>query len=238
MASDAPPPARRVAVAGAGGKVGTVVCAGVEHASDLELVARIGPQGRGGDWFASVEDALAAWDVEILVDFTRPDVVEPNVRRALGAGVPVVFGTTGLDEAAHARIDVAARDAGLAAFFAPNFAVTAVLMMRFAQEAARLLPDCAIVEEHAATKRDRPSGTALHTAALVEAASGRRPEISAVRLPGLVAHQSVIFGTLGQTLTIRHDTSSREAFVPGVLRALRAIDQLPPGLTVGLEALL
>jgi 4-hydroxy-tetrahydrodipicolinate reductase len=157
--------------------------------------------------------------------------VAGNVERCLAAAVPVVIGTTGFDTAA---VDAAARTAGVPCFFAPNFALGAVLMMRFAAEAARSFERAEIVELHADTKRDAPSGTSKATAA----AMGTDPAIHSVRLPGLVAHQEVIFGGPGEVLTIRHDTTSREAFVPGVLLALARVKGLPPGLTVGLDALL
>jgi 4-hydroxy-tetrahydrodipicolinate reductase len=165
------------------------------------------------------------------VDFTRPDAVVANVLRALRAGVPCVVGTTGWDPG---EVDAQAQEAGLAVFHAPNFALGAVLMMRFAAEAARHLPDAEIVELHADTKLDAPSGTAKATAELM----GGGVPIHSVRLPGLVAHQEVVFGGRGETLTIRHDTSSREAFVPGVLLALEKLPTLPPGVTVGLDSLL
>lgn len=165
------------------------------------------------------------------IDFTAPGAVAANVRVCLDAGVPCVIGTTGFDEAA---VDARARERGLPCFFAPNFAVGAVLMMRLAEEAARLLPRAEIVELHHETKRDAPSGTAKATAARLPG----EPPIHSVRLPGLVAHQEVLFGGDGQLLTIRHDTFSREAFVPGVLLALERLPSLPPGLTVGLEALI
>jgi 4-hydroxy-tetrahydrodipicolinate reductase len=170
-------------------------------------------------------------DHDVAVDFTQPDAVLANVRSSLDAGVPCVVGTTGFDAA---PVDGWARDAGVPVFVAPNFAVGAVLMVRFAAEAARLLPQAEIVELHHETKRDAPSGTARATAA----AMGGDPPIHSVRLPGLVAHQEVLLGGVGQLLTIRHDTYSREAFVPGVLLALERVRDLPPGLTVGLERLL
>jgi len=230
----------RVAVAGATGKVGVLLCPAIAAADDLELAARIAPSldGAGEGAFGSLSDALAAAPLDALVDFTRPDAIAANAATAVAAGTAVVIGTTGLDAAGLHRIDAQARAAGVAAFYAPNFAITAVLMMRFAAATARLVPDCHIVEEHAATKLDAPSGTALHTADAIEAAGAPRPPISSIRLPGLVAHQSVIFGTTGQTLTLRHDTTGREAFVPGVLLALRRLRSLPAGLTVGLETLL
>ena len=131
-------------------------------------------------------------------------------------------------------MDAAARGAGVPCFYAPNFALGAALMMRFAEEAAKLFPRAEIVELHAETKLDAPSGTAKATAARM----GTEPAIHSVRLPGLVAHQEVVFGGLGETLTIRHDTTSREAFVPGVLRAVEKVRDLPAGLTVGLDAIL
>ena len=166
-----------------------------------------------------------------MIDFTVPDAVEANVRAALERGIPCVIGTTGFD---HGRVDADARERGVGCFHAPNFALGAVLMMRFAQEAAKHLPHAEIIELHNEAKRDAPSGTAKATAELM----GGAPPIHSVRLPGLVAHQEVLFGGDGQLLTIRHDTFSREAFVPGVLLALERLSGLPPGLTVGLDALL
>jgi 4-hydroxy-tetrahydrodipicolinate reductase len=195
---------------GRGGKVGRVLAPALEAAGH-ELVA--------------VDVA------EAMVDFTAPDAVEANVRGALERGLPCVIGTTGFDQA---RIDAMAREAGAACFHAPNFAVGAVLMMRFARDAAALMPRAEIVELHNEAKKDAPSGTARATAELL----GGDPPIHSVRLPGLVAHQEVLFGGDGQLLTIRHDTFSREAFVPGVLLALEKLGELPAGLTVGLDALL
>ncbi|MDQ2968755.1 MAG: 4-hydroxy-tetrahydrodipicolinate reductase [Actinomycetota bacterium] len=195
---------------GRGGKVGRVLAPGLEAAGH-ELVE------------------LQAADA--MIDFTVPDAVEANVAAAIEQGIPCVIGTTSFD---HARVDALARDRGVACFHAPNFALGAVLMMRFAREAAAHMPRAAIVEMHNEAKKDAPSGTAKATAELV----GGDPVIHSVRLPGLVAHQEVLFGGDGQLLTIRHDTFSREAFVPGVLLALERLDTLPPGLTVGLDALL
>jgi 4-hydroxy-tetrahydrodipicolinate reductase len=168
---------------------------------------------------------------EAMLDFTAPDAVEANVGVALERGLPCVIGTTGFDQA---RIDDLARERGVACFHAPNFALGAVLMMRFAKEAAEHMPRAEIVEMHNEAKKDAPSGTAKATAELI----GGDPVIHSVRLPGLVAHQEVLFGGDGQLLTIRHDTFSREAFVPGVLLALERLRTLPPGLTVGLDELL
>src|SRR5919202_2406492 len=166
-----------------------------------------------------------------MVDFTVPDAVEANVAAAVERGVPCVIGTTGFE---RERVDASAREHGVACFHAPNFALGAVLMMRFAHEAAAYMPRAEIVELHNEAKKDAPSGTAKATAELV----GSAQAIHSVRLPGLVAHQEVLFGSEGQLLTIRHDTFSREAFVPGVLLALERLHELPPGLTVGLEAIL
>jgi 4-hydroxy-tetrahydrodipicolinate reductase len=170
-------------------------------------------------------DSLAAADA--MVDFTRPDAVLENVRAAVAAGVPCVVGTTGWDPA-----DVAG--AGVPVFYAPNFAIGAVLMMRFAEEASRHLDRAEIVEYHHATKVDAPSGTAKLTAQRI----GGEVPIHSVRLPGLVAHQEVLLGGEGEVLTIRHDATSRAAYAPGVLLALEKLSQLPPGVTVGLDAIL
>jgi 4-hydroxy-tetrahydrodipicolinate reductase len=201
----------KIVLNGRGGKVGSVLRPALEQAGH-ELV-----------------DELPGADA--MVDFTGPEAVEANVRAALEAGVPCVVGTTGWEPEA---LDALARERRVALFVAPNFAVGAVLMMRFAAEAARHLPRAEIVELHAETKRDAPSGTAKATAALLPG----DPPIHSVRLPGLVAHQEVLLGGQGQVLTIRHDTISREAFVPGVLLALEKLPSLPRGLTVGLDALL
>jgi 4-hydroxy-tetrahydrodipicolinate reductase len=201
-------------------------------------VALYGMRGRVGSVLApalqeaghEVTDADVA-ECDAAVDFTRPDAVLGNVQTCLAARVPVVVGTSGW---VTAEVDAAARAAGLPVFYAPNFALGAVLMMRFAAEAARVFPRAEIVELHHEGKLDAPSGTAKATAERM----GNDPPIHSVRLPGLVAHQEVILGGPGQTLTIRHDTTSREAFVPGVLLALERVRGLPAGLTVGLEALL
>jgi 4-hydroxy-tetrahydrodipicolinate reductase len=200
----------KVHLNGRGGKVGRVLAPALEAAGH-ELV--------------ELERA------EAMVDFTAPDAVEANVAAAIGRGVPSVIGTTGFDQG---TVDELAREHGVPCFHAPNFALGAVLMMRFAREAAALMPRAEIVELHNEAKKDAPSGTAKATAELV----GGDPAIHSVRLPGLVAHQEVLFGGEGQLLTIRHDTFSREAFVPGVLLALERVRALPPGLTVGLETLL
>ena len=165
-----------------------------------------------------------------MVDFTAPEAVEANVRAAVEQGVPCVVGTTGWEPQPLGRL---AEEKGVQLLYAPNFALGAVLMMRFAEAAARYLPRAEIVELHGEQKKDAPSGTAMTTAERL----GGAP-IHSVRLPGLVAHQEVLLGGDGQLLTIRHDAFSREAYVPGVLLALERLSSLPPGLTVGLEAIL
>jgi 4-hydroxy-tetrahydrodipicolinate reductase len=204
----------RVALYGAAGKVGAILSPALVEAGHEVVDAReAGPAG-----------------CDAAVDFTTPDAVGVNVASCLEARVPVVIGTTGFDVYAT---DLAARNAGVPCFHAPNFTRGGVLMMRFAEEAAKVFEQAEIIELHSATKRDAPSGTSKATAARM----GTNPTIHSVRLPGLVAHQEVLFGGLGETLTIRHDTTSREAFVPGVLLALEKVRELPAGLTVGLEAL-
>ena len=180
-----------------------------------------------------VGEVVDADGFDAAVDFTAPAAVHGNAMTALSAGVPCVIGTTGLGAAALEELDALAREQRIPCFLAPNFALGAVLMMRFAAEAARSFPHAEIIELHADTKLDAPSGTANATAA----GMGGNVPIHSVRLPGLVAHQEVILGGPGEILTIRHDTTSREAFVPGVMLALDRLRGLPPGLTVGLEAL-
>jgi 4-hydroxy-tetrahydrodipicolinate reductase len=200
----------RVCLFGRGGRVGSVLAPALERAG--HKVVELG-------------------EAEAMIDFTAPDVVEGNVRSALEAGVPCVVGTSGWDPEASGEL---AAERGLALFVAPNFALGAVVMMLLAAEAGRYLGRAEIVELHGEGKKDAPSGTAKATAALLPG----EPEIHSVRLPGLVAHQEVLFGDEGQLLTIRHDAFSREAYVPGVLLALEKLPSLPPGLTRGLETLL
>ena len=200
---------------------------------NIALYGRGGKVGRvlGPALEAAGHELVELPEAEAMVDFTAPEAAPENVRRALEAGVPCVVGTTGWDPE---PFDGPARERGLALFYAPNFAVGAVLMMRLAEQAARYLPRAEIVELHHETKRDAPSGTARATAARLPG----DPPIHSVRLPGLVAHQEVLLGGKGQLLTIRHDAYSREAYVPGVLLALERLATLPPGLTVGLDTLL
>ncbi|HEX2045606.1 MAG TPA: dihydrodipicolinate reductase C-terminal domain-containing protein [Gaiellaceae bacterium] len=211
----------RVLLYGARGKVGSALQPRLAAAGH-----DVTPVGRGEEAEPRGHDAA--------VDFTRADAVRVNVERCLRAGVPCVVGTTGLGPPDLASFDALAREREVACFVAPNFALGAVLMMRFAAEAGRHLPRAEIVELHHETKLDAPSGTAQATA---RGLPGEVP-IHSVRLPGLVAHQEVLFGGEGQLLTIRHDTLSREAFGPGVLLALERLAGLAPGVTVGLESLL
>jgi 4-hydroxy-tetrahydrodipicolinate reductase len=210
----------RVGVAGAAGRMGATVCEAVEGAEDMTLAARADPA-----LGVALADVLG--DCDVVVDFTTPATALDNALACVRAGVHAVVGTTGWDP------EPLRKERGANVFVAPNFAIGAVLMMRFAAEASRHLPSAEIVELHHDGKLDAPSGTALRTAALM---AGEVP-IHSVRLPGLVAHQEVLLGGLGETLTIRHDSLSRESFMPGVLMAVRAVAGRP-GLTVGLEPLL
>jgi 4-hydroxy-tetrahydrodipicolinate reductase len=230
----------RVAVAGATGRTGRPVADGVAAADDLELVARIATSlaGAGEGAFGSLEQALDATAVDVVCDFTRPDLLDASVAHCIARGLPLVLGTTGVDPARRTRFDAAAREAGVPIFHAPNFAIGAVLAMRFAEEAARHLPRVEIIELHSEHKLDRPSGTAAATAERITAQTGADVPIHSVRLPGLIAHQETLLAGAGELLTIRHDSLSRDAFVPGSLLAIRRVRDLPPGLTVGLEALL
>jgi 4-hydroxy-tetrahydrodipicolinate reductase len=219
----------KVAVAGAAGRMGATVCEAVEGAEGMELTGRADPTLGVG-----LADVLG--EADVVVDFTVPDTALENVRACLAAGVHAVVGTTGFD------LD-AAREAAEAAeancFVAPNFAIGAVLLMEVSQAIAGHMPECEIVELHHDRKLDAPSGTAKRTQELIEAAGGNvHQPIHSVRLPGLVAHQEVIFGGAGQTLSVRHDSIDRSSFMPGVLLAVRKVGDLPDRFTVGLEKLL
>jgi 4-hydroxy-tetrahydrodipicolinate reductase len=215
-----------VAVSGAAGRMGATVCAAVEGADDMALVGRADPQLE-----TALQDVLG--DADVVVDFSQPDTALRNARECLDAGVHCVMGTTGADFSALEGVG----SGNL--FVAPNFAIGAVLMMQAAQLVAQHMPECEIVELHHDRKLDAPSGTAARTAELIREAGGNVHEpIHSVRLPGLVAHQEVIFGGLGQTLTIRHDSIARESFMPGVLLAIRKVGSLEKSPTIGLEHLL
>jgi len=246
----------RVGVLGARGRMGSVVCQAVRSAADLELVAEVG----SGDPL----DALAGCDV--AVDFTKPAAVLDNLRWCVAHGTDLVIGTSGFDETrlAEAHDIIASGRAGATGprvLVVPNFSVGAVLMMRFAEQAARFFESAEVIELHHARKADAPSGTAVRTATMIanaRAAAGLGPgpdatvtqldgarganaggvHVHSVRLPGLVAHQEVLLGGPGEILTIRHDSLDRASFMPGVLAAVRGIGTLQPGLSVGLDGLL
>jgi 4-hydroxy-tetrahydrodipicolinate reductase len=259
----------RVLVSGAAGKMGSEVVRAVSDADGMEVAACVDPGANGvcidlGDGTSiacrpGLAEAIGEFDPDVMVDFTHPSVVEGNLRVALALGVDCVVGTTGLSEDKLAELASVAPE-GTALFFAPNFAVGAVLMMQFAEAAARFMPHVEITELHHDKKADAPSGTAIRTARLiaaarreVPAAPGRETElpgmegargalvdhvsVHSVRLPGLVAHQEVLFGGQGQTLTIRHDSIDRTSFMPGVVLAVREVGARS-GLIVGLEKLM
>ena len=208
----------KLAFFGAEGKVGRAL---------VPVLERNGHSVRG----IEIGDPVDVGGLDACVDFTTPDAAPANVRAALEQDVSCIVGTTGWDPQ---PFDTLARERGLRLFVAPNFSIGAVLMMRFAAEAAPYMPRAEIIELHSEMKKDAPSGTAAATAKLI----GGDPPIHSVRLPGLVAHQEVIFGAEGQLLTIRHDTTARESFADGVLLALSKLTELPAGLTVGLDSLL
>jgi 4-hydroxy-tetrahydrodipicolinate reductase len=219
----------RVAVAGAAGRMGETVCGAVEGAGDMELSGRADPA-------LGVELAELLGGAEVVVDFSTPETALDNARACLAAGVHAVVGTTGFDLEA---LREAAEASEANCFVAPNFAIGAVLLMEAVQAIAPQMPECEIVELHHDGKLDAPSGTAKRTAELIEAAGGNvHQPIHSVRLPGLVAHQEVIFGGEGQTLSLRHDSIDRSSFMPGVLLAVRRVASLPDRFTVGLEKLL
>lgn len=256
-----------VIVTGAAGRMGREVVRAVTAAEGMRVAAAVDPSspgvvlddGAGGSVTASADlrAALAGTGERVMVDFTVPSAVETNVERALAAGVHCVVGTTGVAEERWRSLAAAAPE-GVCLFVAPNFAVGAVLMMRFAQTAARFMPHAEIIELHHDRKLDAPSGTAMRTARLIAearagapAAPGRETEVAegargalvdgvpvhSIRLPGLVANQEVVFGDVGQTLTLRHDTIDRTSFMPGVVLAVREIPKRS-GLVIGLEELM
>ena len=244
----------RVGVIGARGRMGAQTCQAVVEAEDMDLVAAVG----GREWLFSLADAAS----QVVVEFTHPDVVMDHIRFCIDQNIHIITGTSGFTDE---RLDTIAQwlstKPELGVLVVPNFAIGAVLTARFAREAARFFESVEIIELHHAGKVDAPSGTAVATARAVslarqDAGLGAVPDattletggargasvdgirVHSVRLPGLVAHQEVIMGSAGEILTIRHDTTSREAFVPGVMLALDRLRGLPPGVTVGLEALL
>ena len=258
----------RVMVSGALGRMGTEVIKAVDGASDMEFVAGFDPFAcdgavagqAGASVFKTLDAALSSTDIDVMVDFSRPDAAEANLRMALARGVNCVLGTTGLSEEKLAEIHSESAADGASLFCAPNFTTGAVLMMLFAQQAAKYFPDAEIIEMHHDGKKDAPSGTAVRTARMIseardfgmtapgsetelEGMEGARGALVAdvpvhsVRTAGYVAHQEVIFGSAGQTLTIRHDSIDRSSYMPGVLLAIRSVGDID-GLVIGLEKLM
>jgi 4-hydroxy-tetrahydrodipicolinate reductase len=223
----------RVAVSGASGKMGATTCEAIEGADDMELTGRADPS-----LGTELADVLGVADV--VVDFTTPDAAPANVRACLEAGVHAVVGTSGWDfEPIRQAVEAGSPgDRPANVFVAPNFSIGAVLMIELSRQVAEHMPDCEIVELHRAEKIDAPSGTAKHTAERITQAGGNVNAVHSVRLPGFLAHQEVIFGGEGQTLTIRHDSIDRSSFMPGVLLAVRKVAGLPDRFTVGLETLI
>ena len=248
----------RVAVAGFAGRMGSAVVDAVTAADDMEVVCGIDPFAKPADFptYSEIAQAIEGEDFDVLVDFTQPTVVAGNVEAALSAGVDCVVGTTGLsNETLEGLSAKAVDDACL--FYAPNFTTGAVLMMQFAKAAAPFFPEAEVIEFHHARKKDAPSGTAVRTAQMIaeardftSAAPGKETEIAgfegargalvdgvpvhSVRSMGFVATQEVIFGSMGQTLTIKHDSWDRTSYMPGVLLGVRSVAPLS-GLIVGLE---
>jgi 4-hydroxy-tetrahydrodipicolinate reductase len=211
--------------------MGETVCEAVSQAEDLELSGRADPS-------LGTELSEVLSEADVVVDFSTPETALENVRAILGAGAHAVVGTTGFD-LDELREAAEGPDAKANCFLAPNFAIGAVLMRQLAQQVAPHMPECEIVELHHQSKVDAPSGTAKRSAKLIAEAGGRVHEpIHSVRLPGLVAHQEILFGGEGQTLSIRHDSTDRRSFMPGVLLAVRKVGELPDRFTVGLERLL
>lgn len=231
----------RVVVNGAAGKMGSEVCKAVHSSPDLHLVGGVDPTGRGlltgVRTFANLEEALEITSTDVVVDFTTPEVVRLSMETCLAHNVPMVIGTTGLSATEMKEWQVRALQENWKAIIAPNFAIGAVLMMKYAQEAVAFFEHAEIIEYHHAQKLDAPSGTALRTRRLMLEVHDKEIPIHSVRLPGLVAHQEVILGLPGQTLTIRHDSNNRESFMPGVLLAIRQLPNIR-GVVIGLEHIL
>ena len=251
----------KVAVAGCAGRMGSSAVNAVKKADDMELVCGIDPFAAGKDLgyptYASIQEALDGSEFDVLVDFTQPNVVESTLRVALPAGVDCVVGTTGLSNDKLEELSGLAPE-GTTLFYAPNFTTGAVLMMQFAAAAAPFFPEAEVIEMHHCNKKDAPSGTATRTAQIISdarggrasAAPGRETEIAgaegargalvagvpvhSVRSMGYVASQEVVFGSMGQTLTIRHDSWDRESYMPGVLLGIRSVGERS-GFIVGLE---
>lgn len=230
----------RVLVNGATGKMGQEVCKAIQNAPNLTLVGGVNSSGKGPldvEMFSDLGQALDVTRPDVVVDFTTPQIVESNMEICFAKNVPMVIGTTGLSAEALEEWKTRAAQSGWRAVIAPNFAIGAVLMMKYAQEAAVFFDKVEIIEYHHDRKLDAPSGTALRTKQLIQEARDMSVPIHSVRLPGLVAHQEVILGLPGQTLTIRHDSNYRESFMPGVLLAIERIPEIK-GVVVGLEHIL
>lgn len=230
----------RVLVNGATGKMGREVCRAVMSSLDLTLVGGVDPSGRlleDVKIFTDLAEALRFTKADVVVDFTTPQAVRGSMETCLAHNVPMVIGTTGLGVEELQEWKVRALQEDWKAIIAPNFAIGAVLMMKYAREAVAFFEHAEIIEYHHAQKLDAPSGTALRTRTLMQEVHDKEIPIHSVRLPGLVAHQEVILGLPGQTLTIRHDSNNRESFMPGVLLAVRVIPKIK-GVIVGLEHIL
>ncbi len=249
-----------VAVAGFAGRMGSAVVDAVNAADDMRMACGIDPHGESADFpvYATVDQAVSAGGFQVLVDFTQPKVVEGNLRAALPAGIDCVVGTTGLSNEVLADLASVASP-GTCLFYAPNFTTGAVLMMQFAKAAAPYFPEAEVLEFHHCNKKDAPSGTAVRTAQIISEARGGRPSVApgretelagcegargalvegvpvhSVRSMGYVASQEVVFGSMGQTLTIRHDSWDRTSYMPGVLLGIRSVRECE-GLVVGLES--
>ncbi|NMB39147.1 MAG: 4-hydroxy-tetrahydrodipicolinate reductase [Firmicutes bacterium] len=252
----------RVLVSGAAGKMGREVIQAVNQQSDMQIVAGVDPAAdtdiQGVELFVNLDAAIDATKPDVVVDFTHPNAVIENIKTCLAKEISIVVGTTGLNEAELKLLEVEAKNKDWAAIIVPNFAIGAVLMMRFAKEAAQYFSDVEIIEYHHNEKKDAPSGTAMKTAEIInQHLTAREPvvddsfeiikgaagavsgkvRIHSVRLPGYVAHQEVIFSSLGQNLIIRHDSTHRKSFMPGVLLAIRKLPALK-GFVYGLEQIL
>jgi len=230
----------RVLVNGATGKMGQEVCKAIGNSLDFSLVGGVNASGRtlpGVEMFTDLSQAIKETKAEVVVDFTIPTVVQSNMEVCFAARVPMVIGTTGFTDEDLVKWQKRAEGTDWKAIIAPNFAIGAILLMKFSQEAIGFFQQAEIIEYHHAHKLDAPSGTALRTQALMSKKHPQSIPIHSVRLPGLVAHQEVIFGLPGQTLTIRHDSTNRESFMPGVLLAISRIQEIQ-GVVLGLEHIL
>ncbi len=231
----------RVGIAGIAGRLGRVAAAAVREAEGIELTGGVVSERTELDevgYVRSLDELLARGEIDVLLDVATHPGSERWTRAAVGRGIPIVSGSSGWEERTLDEIGELAKKERVPALFVPNFAIGAVVMIRIAAEIARTFPRAEIIEMHHDTKRDAPSGTAKVTAKKMEAAGAEHVAIHSVRLPGLVAHQEIVFGSRGEMLTLRHDSLSRESFSDGILAALRGVHRLPPGLHVGLDLVL